>query len=125
MEYKDLLGPAADLLDEAASIADNESLKKYLGFLTKAFRSKTLEEFDKHYLDSHMAWMDLDSRLDATIGPHETYCDPLLGIKAGFAFYVGVNEPEDEEKLKMLTGALPELDKKLPLDEAHIKKREL
>jgi hypothetical protein len=53
-EYMDLLEPAAKLLNEAAALTDNASLKSFLSKRAAAFLSN-------NYYDSDVAWMDLDS----------------------------------------------------------------
>src|SRR5215472_17981801 len=61
-EYKSELTRAASLLQEAANLTENASLKKFLGLRADAFLSND-------YYESDLAWMDLDAPLDVTIGP--------------------------------------------------------
>ncbi|MBR9978642.1 MAG: hypothetical protein KFH87_11200, partial [Bacteroidetes bacterium] len=57
----------AVLLEEAADLADNPSLKAYLQLRAKAVAT------DQYY-ESDMAWMDLrDNDIDVVIGPVENY----------------------------------------------------
>ncbi|MCB0146881.1 MAG: hypothetical protein KDE01_04455, partial [Caldilineaceae bacterium] len=50
------------------------SLTDYLKKQAQAMRTDD-------YFDADMAWLDLDSNLDISIGPHETYDDQLAGQK--------------------------------------------
>jgi len=69
---------AAGKLKEAASLAEDPALKKYL-----ALRSQAL--LTDEYRESDLAWMDVkDCRLDCIIGPIEHYEDELFGYKASF-----------------------------------------
>src|SRR3546814_9459766 len=73
VEYKEWLEPAAKLLDQAAAITTNRSLKKFISLRAKAFRT------DDYYA-SELAWMDLkDTPIEIAIGPYEVYPDRLFG----------------------------------------------
>src|SRR5262249_37926536 len=76
-EYRQFLEPAAKLLEEAAALTTSATLKAFLNKRAAAFSSND-------YYDSDVAWMDLDSPIDVTIGPYETYEDGLLNYKASF-----------------------------------------
>ncbi|MES2114233.1 MAG: hypothetical protein V4578_03735, partial [Pseudomonadota bacterium] len=82
-EYQPELTRLATLLKEAAAATDNASLKKFLTLRADAVLSND-------YLASDFAWMDLDSPVDVTIGPYETYNDELFGYKAAFEAYVNI-----------------------------------
>ena len=64
--YSEFLVPAAKLLNEAAALTTNKTLKDYLTKRAAAFASDD-------YYESDVAWMDLDSPIEVTIGPYETY----------------------------------------------------
>ena len=108
-EYKPELQKLAKLLREAASHTDNASLKKFLLLRADAFLSND-------YLASDFAWMDLDSPVDITIGPYETYNDELFGYKAAFEAYVSVRDPKETRKLNFFGKHMQELEDNLPLD---------
>jgi len=108
-EYRAGLDKAATLLREAAAVTTNASLKKYLELRADAFRSND-------YFASDVAWMDLDSPVDVTIGPYETYDDELLGYKASFEAYVNVRDEEESRKLAFLARHLQEIENNLPVD---------
>ena len=108
-EYRADLQKLAKLLKEAANATDNASLKKFLNLRADAFLSND-------YLASDFAWMDLDSPVDVTIGPYETYNDELFGYKAAFEAYVNVRDQKETEKLNFFGKHMQELENNLPLD---------
>jgi len=61
-EYRPQLEHASALLRQAATLTDNDSLRKFLMSRAAAFLSND-------YYQSDLDWMDLDSPLDITIGP--------------------------------------------------------
>ncbi|KAE8663365.1 Nudix hydrolase 3 [Hibiscus syriacus] len=73
-EYHSFLTIASDLLHKAGDLVGSPSLKRLLHSKADAFLSND-------YYDSDIAWMELDSMLDVTIGPYETYEDSLFGYK--------------------------------------------
>jgi putative hemolysin len=72
--YAEYVEPAAALLEEAAALSQNASLADYLAKQAQGLRTDD-------YFDADMAWLDLDSNLDISIGPIETYDDQLAGQK--------------------------------------------
>ena len=107
--YKDLLGPAAKSLREAAALTTNATLKNFLTKRADAFGS------DDYYA-SDVAWMDLDSPIDVTIGPYETYEDELFSYKAAFEAYVTLRDDAETAKLAKFSSHLQELENNLPID---------
>ncbi len=107
--YKEYLEPAAKLLREAAALTTNETLKNFLNKRADAFGSDD-------YYDSDVAWMDLDSPIDVTIGPYETYEDELFSYKAAFEAYVTLRDDAETDKLAKFSGHLQELENNLPMD---------
>jgi hypothetical protein len=107
--YKDLLGPAAKNLREAAALTTNATLKDFLNKRADAFGS------DDYYA-SDVAWMDLDSPIDVTIGPYETYEDELFSYKAAFEAYVTLRDDAETAKLANFSSHLQELEDNLPID---------
>ena len=63
--------------------------------------------------------MDLDSRVEPTIGPYEVYEDELLGYKAAFESFVTVADAAASEELAMLEDWLPRLEQRLPIADQH------
>ena len=111
-EYRVELKQLATLLREAAASADNASLKNFLRLRADAFLSND-------YLASDFAWMDLDSSVDITIGPYETYNDDLFGYKAAFEAYVNIRDQKETDKLHFFGKHMQELEDNLPLAAAY------
>jgi len=109
VEYSADLKQLGTLLDEAASSTDNVTLKRFLTLRAAAFDSND-------YYDSDVAWMDLDSPLDITIGPYETYNDEIFGYKASFEAYVNLRDEAETNKLKFFSGHMQEIENNLPID---------
>jgi len=107
--YKEYLAPAAALLREAAALTTNATLKSFLNKRADAFGSDD-------YYESDVAWMDLDSPIDVTIGPYETYEDELFSYKAAFESYVTLRDEVETAKLAKFSGHLQELENNLPVD---------
>lgn len=107
--YADLLVPAAKLLQEAAALTSNKTLKNYLTSRAEAFAS------DDYYA-SDVAWMELDAPIDVTIGPYETYEDELFSYKAAFEAYVTLRDEAETAKLARFSKYLQELENNLPMD---------
>ncbi len=108
-EYRADLEKSAKLLEEAAALTENATLKKFLMERAAAFRSN-------NYYDSDIAWMDLDAPLDITIGPYETYNDDIFGYKAAFEAYVNVRDDVETAKLRFFADHLQEVENNLPID---------
>jgi hypothetical protein len=107
--YKEFLEPAAKLLKQAAEETRNASLRSYLNLRAAAFSS------DDYYA-SDMAWMDLQSPIEVTIGPYETYEDELFSYKAAFESFVTIRNDAETGKLEKFSGHLQELENNLPID---------
>src|SRR5437773_10072576 len=60
--------------------------------------------------------MDLDTPIDVTIGPYETYEDELFGYKAAFEAYVTLRDDAETGKLKRFSQYLQEIEDHLPID---------
>lgn len=114
--YAEWLEPAAAKLREAAALTENASLKAFLNTRAAAFLSDDYYESDK-------AWMDLESRVEVTIGPYETYEDELLGLKAAFESFVTVSDPEASAQLAKYKDLLPAMEAHLPVPDAVKTKR--
>lgn len=101
---------AADLLEQAAGIVENEGLQNYL-----AHRASALRNDD--YFESDLAWLDMKTNtLDVVIGPIETYEDQLFGYKASYEAYVLVKDQAWSDRLSKYATFLPWLQEELPVD---------
>lgn len=107
--YAEFLVPAAKLLNEAAALTTNKTLKDYLSKRAAAFASND-------YYESDVAWMDLDAPIELTIGPYETYEDELFSYKAAFEAYVTLRDQAESAKLAKFSRYLQELEDNLPLE---------
>nr|GEU34674.1 NUDIX hydrolase 3 [Tanacetum cinerariifolium] len=111
-EYSPYLTKAAELLHKAGDLTSSPSLKRLLHSKADAFLSND-------YYDSDIAWMELDSKLDVTIGPYETYEDVLFGYKATFEAFIGVRDDKATTQLKLFGDQLQVLEQNLPMDDMY------
>ncbi|HJR83351.1 MAG TPA: hypothetical protein VJ775_05445 [Sphingomicrobium sp.] len=111
--YKQWLEPAARLLEQAASVTTNPSLKKFLTLRAKAFRTDD-------YFESELAWMDLkDTPIEVAIGPYEVYTDTLYGRKTAFEAFVTLKDPKESQALDVYKSHLREMEGNLPVEEKY------
>lgn len=104
---------AANKLEEAAKLAENDGLKKYLNLRAEALRTD-------EYQESDMAWLDMkDNTIEVVIGPIETYEDQLYGYKAAHETFVLVKDKEWSSRLSKYAEVLPELQEGLPVAEEY------
>jgi hypothetical protein len=107
-EYKDLLEPAAKLLHEAAALTTNAGLKAFLTKRADAFLSND-------YYASDVAWMELDSPIEPTIGPYEVYMDDVFNYKAAFEAFITLRNDEETNKLATFAKHLQDVENNLPI----------
>ncbi|MCH7822440.1 MAG: Zn-dependent hydrolase [Proteobacteria bacterium] len=109
IEYADQLNATADLLRQAASLADNIHFANYLKLRANALLS------DDYQL-SDLYWMDVkDNEIDIVIGPIETYEDRLFGYRTAYESYVLIKDLDWSARLSRFTDFLPELQENLPV----------
>ncbi|MDO1446625.1 Zn-dependent hydrolase [Rhodocytophaga aerolata] len=114
-QFKEQITKAADLLQQAAQLAEESGLKKYLTLRAEALLT------DK-YQPSDMAWMDMkNNTIDVVIGPIETYEDRLFGYKAAHEAYVLIKDQAWSKRLAKYASFLPELQKGIPVKDAYKK----
>lgn len=111
-EYKQWVDKISRLLQEAAALTEDESLKRFLQLRAQAFLTDD-------YFDSDMAWMDLAGNLEVVIGPYEVYEDALFNYKASYEAFICVVDQAESEKLATVAHYLDELEANLPLDEKY------
>ena len=107
-EYKDLLGPAAGLLREAAALTTDAGLRSFLTKRAEAFLSND-------YYASDVAWMDLDSPIEPTIGPYEVYMDDMFNYKAAFESFITLRNDEETMTLATFSKHLQDVENNLPI----------
>jgi hypothetical protein len=110
--YNRELTAAAQLLNEAAAITTNTTLRNYLQKLATALLTD-------QYRESDMAWMDLKGPIEVVIGPYEVYEDELFNFKAAFESFVTVLDRAESEKLAIYGQHLPAMERNLPIPDAH------
>lgn len=113
--YADKVERLAKYLEEAATYADNASLKNYLILRAKAVRT------DEYY-ESDLAWMDLNNNdIDVVIGPIESYADKLFGYKTSYESIVMVKDRKASDELAMFENNIDKFEARLPYDKKYIR----
>ena len=110
--YKDQLTRAARLLEEAASLSENQQLSNFLAQRAMSFLTDD-------YFNSEMAWMDLDGNIEVAIGPYEVYDDGLFGYKTAFESFVTIKDPEASAALAKYKNFLKDMEKNLPVPDEY------
>lgn len=115
--YSLLLNVAARNLREAARLAEDARLKRYLELRAEALLTD-------NYQSSDLAWMEMKTNaVDIVIGPIETYEDRLFGYKAAYEAYVLVKDKAWSRRLARYAALLPDLQRELPVPEAYKKEK--
>ncbi len=113
VEFESELARAAELLREAAALAEHEGFARYLRLRAAALTSDRFRESD-------LAWMDVKSNpVDIVIGPIESYEDRLFGYRAAYESYVLIKDQAWSERLARFAKFLPELQRGLPVDDVY------
>jgi len=113
VEFADELGRAAELLRQAAALADHPGFAEYL-----RLRADALVSGD--YQPSDMAWMDVRGNpIELVIGAIETYEDRLFGYRAAYEAYVLIKDMEWSDRLSRFAAFLPDLQRGLPVPDAY------
>ena len=112
LEYQGELARAAELLREAAAATAQPALKSFL-------EQRAAALLNDDYAPSDVAWMQLDTTIDPTFGPYETYEDEWFNQKAAFEAYITVVDPKETEKLKRFSSQLQALENALPMDDRY------
>jgi hypothetical protein len=108
-EYQNEVARVAALLREAAALTAQPTLKRYLETRAAALQSND-------YYDSDVAWMELESSIEPTIGPYEVYEDEWFNYKAAFETFLGVRDDVETQKLARFGGELQSIEDNLPID---------
>src|SRR5262245_32057645 len=109
LEYQGELAVVSTLLQEAASLTTQPTLKSYLEKRAAALLSND-------YYDSDIAWMQLEASIEPTIGPYEVYEDEWFNYKAAFESFIGVRDDAETQKLARFGSELQEIENNLPID---------
>ncbi len=108
LAYQPYTQEISDLLQEAAELTDDASLKNFLHLRSGAFLTDD-------YYESDMAWMDLSGDLEVVIGPYEVYEDGLYNYKAAYEAFLCVVDKIESEKLAAVSRYLKEMEANLPI----------
>jgi hypothetical protein len=115
--YKEEIKKAAELLRQAAELAEDAGFKKYLELRAEAFETDD-------YLASDLAWMDMtDNLIDFVAGPIESYEDQLVGARAAHSAQILIKDVEWSKKLDKYGELLPKLQQALPCDDKYKKEK--
>ena len=109
VEYQGPLAVAAGHLRAAARATAQPTLRRYLETRAAAFASND-------YYDSDVAWMELDSMIEVTIGPYEVYEDDWFNYKAAFEAFVTLRAETETASLARFGDYLQGLEDSLPID---------
>ena len=108
--YKEPLQRASELLKQAADLAEDAGLKKYLQLRAQALVTD-------NFTASDIAWLDMKNNgIDIMIGPIENYEDKLYNARNAYESYVLVKDKEWSQRLAKYVAMLPELQQGLPVD---------
>ena len=111
--YKAQTDRAADLIKQAAQLADEPGLKVYL-------ESRAQALLTDEYFESDIAWMSMkNNKIDFVVGPTENYEDALFGYKAAHEAFVLIKDLDWTSKITRFAALLPELQKSLPVEPAY------
>jgi hypothetical protein len=113
--FAEPLRRASEKLRQAARLAQDPGLKRYLEARAEALVTD-------NYQPSDFAWMEMKTNtLDVVIGPIETYEDQLFGYKAAYEAYILIKDQEWSGRLARYAAMLPALQRGLPVPEAYKK----
>ncbi|HRP07792.1 MAG TPA: hypothetical protein PLL69_04830, partial [Gemmatimonadales bacterium] len=108
-EFRPWVQRASAKLREAAALAEDPGLKRYLELRASAL-------LDDDYQASDFAWLDMKNNgIDVVIGPIETYDDQLYGYKAAHETYVLIKDRDWSGRLSRYAALLPALQRDLPV----------
>jgi hypothetical protein len=111
--FKNYNEVAASRLREAAKLAEDPGLRRYL-----QLRATALLTDD--YKMSDLAWMDMkNNTIDIVIGPIETYEDGLYEYKAANEAYVLIKDKAWSQRLSRYASMLPALQRGIPVAEQY------
>ena len=111
--FKTQIEKAAELLLQAAELAEGEGLKNYLEKRAQALLT------DEYY-ESDVAWMEMkNNTIEFIVGPIENYEDQLYGYKASHESFILIKDKDWSDKLVKYAALLPGLQKALPCEQKY------
>ena len=104
---------AASKLREAAALAEDEGLRRFLELRAQALLSD-------QYKNSDLAWLDMkNNTIDIVIGPIENYEDALFEIRNAHEAFLLIKDKVWSSRLSRYAQLLPELQRGLPVPDAY------
>jgi hypothetical protein len=104
---------ASERLRQAAALAPQASLRRYLELRADALLNDDFQASD-------LAWLDMkDNTIEVVIGPIETYEDRLFGYKAANEAFILIKDREWSQRLSRYAALLPGLQRGLPVPERY------
>jgi hypothetical protein len=111
--FADQVSAAATKLREAATMAEDSGLRRYLELRARALESD-------EYQASDLAWLDMKNNvIDVVIGPIENYEDQLFGYKTANEAFVLIKDKDWSARLARYAAMLPGLQRELPVPAAY------
>lgn len=111
--YAEEIAKIAELLEQAAELAEDAEFAAYLKLRATALRNDD-------YQASDMAWMDMKNNpIEVVIGPIETYQDALYGYRAAFETFVLIKDQAWSQRLARFAKYMPELQAGLPVEDKY------
>lgn len=108
--YKTQTEKASALIKQAAELAEDAGLKKYLELRAEALLT------DDYYA-SDIAWMEMKTNnIDFVVGPIENYEDALFNYKTAHESFILIKDNDWSQKLARFAKLLPRLQESLPVD---------
>lgn len=108
--YAEQVTKAAELIKQAAVLADDAGFKKYLNLKAAAL-------LNDEYYESDLAWMEMKgNKIDFVAGPTENYEDALYGYKTANESFILIKDMDWSKKLVKFSAMLPALQAKLPIE---------
>lgn len=109
LEYQSELIELARLLNEAAQLTQQPTLRDFLQKRSASFLSND-------YYESDLAWMALDATIEPTIGPYEVYEDDWFNYKAAFEAFITITDAAETAQLARFGAELQGLENRLPIE---------
>ena len=111
--YAEQVQKAAELLNKASELAEDDGFKKYLKLRAEALLSDD-------YLASDLAWMEMkNNEIDFVVGPIENYEDALYNYKAAHESFILIKDKEWSKKLDYIKSVLPQMQRSLPVADVY------
>ena len=112
-QFKQPMQQAVKLLREAADLAEDTGLRRYL-----LLRADALLTDD--YQPSDLAWLEMrENTIDVVIGPIENYEDKLYGYKTAHECFVLIKDKAWSARLAKYSKFLPDLQATLPVPDKY------